>query len=385
MTRFTIGAPEPVHVQVGAQIKEKILREKLQPGDALPNYKGLCEEFNVCPVTLKRALEQLYREEVVYSRRGKGIFVHRGVQAVRKKLSQVGLAYGCAHQTFFNSKYMIELFQGVMLEADLVGAGVRAFSLKSLYKQEKRLLNPDDFLAYGIDGVILLAITNDEYISQFVNRIPTVLVDYHTESLALDCVAAENTASAKRVVDHLVELGHRRIDYVDGWAVDTSIGNMGADPVVETSDTRERRDGYCAAMKAHDLEPMIQSNMPKLTEDGTVKSHAPEALRVRLASPDRPTAFVTYDSKVGGLVLEAAAQNSLRVPEDVSVAVVVGAEHEQLGDMRATYNRLSFVNMGEHAIRALDERCRKPRIERPNVQYIETRFVSGETTAPVKS
>ena len=63
--------------QIETLIKRMIADKGLQPGDPLPTYDELCEQFNVSPVTLKRGLDQLYEKNVIYSRRGKGIFVNK--------------------------------------------------------------------------------------------------------------------------------------------------------------------------------------------------------------------------------------------------------------------------------------------------------------------
>ncbi|HYF50915.1 MAG TPA: GntR family transcriptional regulator, partial [Planctomycetota bacterium] len=159
MELFASNVEERAHRQVSQQIKHLIAARRLRKGDLLPSYDEMCEKFNVCPVTLKRALDELYKEQLIFSRRGKGIFVNRELSRSRT-LTLIGLVYSYSHQTFFTSPYLMEIFQGIMLEADAAGAGVRAFSIKATQKRERRLLGPSDLEEGGVDGAILLSVHN---------------------------------------------------------------------------------------------------------------------------------------------------------------------------------------------------------------------------------
>ena len=66
---------EPLYAQISRQIRAKILSEDLAGGDALPSIRGLAKEQRVSVITVQRSYEDLEREGLLRSRRGKGFWV----------------------------------------------------------------------------------------------------------------------------------------------------------------------------------------------------------------------------------------------------------------------------------------------------------------------
>jgi len=66
---------EPLHAQISRQIRAKILTGDLDDGDALPSIRGLAKGQRVSVITVQRAYDDLEREGLVRSRRGKGFWV----------------------------------------------------------------------------------------------------------------------------------------------------------------------------------------------------------------------------------------------------------------------------------------------------------------------
>ena len=66
---------EPLHAQISRQIRAKILIGDLDGGEALPSIRGLAKGQRVSVITVQRAYDDLEREGLVRSRRGKGFWV----------------------------------------------------------------------------------------------------------------------------------------------------------------------------------------------------------------------------------------------------------------------------------------------------------------------
>ena len=66
---------EPLYAQISRQIRAKILSEDLAGGDALPSIRGMAKGQRVSVITVQRAYEDLEREGLLRSRRGKGFWV----------------------------------------------------------------------------------------------------------------------------------------------------------------------------------------------------------------------------------------------------------------------------------------------------------------------
>jgi len=79
---------EPLHAQVSRQIRAKILSENLAGGDPLPSIRGMAREQRVSVITVQRAYDDLEREGLVQSRRGKGFWVAAISDGKRRKMAE---------------------------------------------------------------------------------------------------------------------------------------------------------------------------------------------------------------------------------------------------------------------------------------------------------
>src|SRR5690606_26452409 len=75
----------------------------------------------------------------------------------------------------------------------------------------------DTFLQLRTDGIILVGtVVDDETVERVAAETPLVLVSAETKSDKVDTVVTDDIAGAGLAVDHLVELGHRRIAHITG-------------------------------------------------------------------------------------------------------------------------------------------------------------------------
>jgi len=160
----------------------------------------------------------------------------------------------------------------------------------------------------GMDAMILVAPVSARSRLEHIGRtMPTVVVGRHGQSPAYDTVADDDTAGAALVVNHLADLGHRRIAHIE---------HHDTDPVR----TREmpnavRAQGYRQAMTARGLAEEIDIASTSYTREGGYLG-----ARQLLDRPDRPTAIFAGADIVAMGVLEAIAEAGLSVPGDLSVA-----------------------------------------------------------------
>ncbi len=79
---------EPLHAQITRQIRAKILSKNLAGGDALPSIRGMAKEQRVSVITVQRSYEDLEREGLVQSRRGKGFWVAPIPEGRKQKMAK---------------------------------------------------------------------------------------------------------------------------------------------------------------------------------------------------------------------------------------------------------------------------------------------------------
>ena len=65
----------PIYLQIAEGVRAAVAAGLYRPGEALPSLRALAIDIQVNPNTVQRAYDELEREGVVYSQRGKGLFV----------------------------------------------------------------------------------------------------------------------------------------------------------------------------------------------------------------------------------------------------------------------------------------------------------------------
>ncbi|MBC8126416.1 MAG: GntR family transcriptional regulator [Gloeobacteraceae cyanobacterium ES-bin-144] len=69
------SAPGPLYQQIVDGFRRAVSEGKLEPGTALPSFRFLAGELLVSLITVKRAYEELERENIIFRRQGLGTFV----------------------------------------------------------------------------------------------------------------------------------------------------------------------------------------------------------------------------------------------------------------------------------------------------------------------
>jgi GntR family transcriptional regulator len=69
------GSELPIYRQLMRQIIDAIAGGRLRPGDKLTSQRELAEQLVIAPLTVKKAYDELEREGLIHTERGKGTFV----------------------------------------------------------------------------------------------------------------------------------------------------------------------------------------------------------------------------------------------------------------------------------------------------------------------
>ncbi|AXA83935.1 GntR family transcriptional regulator [Lysobacter oculi] len=68
----------PIYRQLKERVVAMIIDGELKPGDALPSVRTVAAEYQLNPITVSRAFQELADEGLVEKRRGLGMFVLEG-------------------------------------------------------------------------------------------------------------------------------------------------------------------------------------------------------------------------------------------------------------------------------------------------------------------
>ena len=68
----------PIYRQLKERVVGMMLDGALQPGDALPSVRQIAAEYQLNPITVSKAYQELVDENLVEKRRGIGMYVTEG-------------------------------------------------------------------------------------------------------------------------------------------------------------------------------------------------------------------------------------------------------------------------------------------------------------------
>lgn len=71
---------QPIYRQLRDKVIASILDNELKEGDALPSVRQVSADFQLNPITVSKAYQELVDEKVVEKRRGIGMFVQVGAR-----------------------------------------------------------------------------------------------------------------------------------------------------------------------------------------------------------------------------------------------------------------------------------------------------------------
>ncbi|HOX07083.1 MAG TPA: LacI family DNA-binding transcriptional regulator [Planctomycetota bacterium] len=142
-----------------------------------------------------------------------------------------------------------------------------------------------------------------DFIRRAAERVPgpKVLLDHHIEGMGIHSIREDAEAGMGMVVRHLVDLGHRSLAYLD-------LEDPGANPWKRRAIDLALQDAGLPELGAGRVAGCRNSFLD-----------AAKALEWLLALSPRPTAVLCCDDIRALLLLQAAAEHSLRVPHDLSI------------------------------------------------------------------
>jgi GntR family transcriptional regulator len=82
MTHREWNDRQPIYRQLRDDVVAMILDRVLKDDDPLPSVRTVAAEYRVNPLTVLKAYQQLVEEQLVESRRGRGMFVVSGARAL---------------------------------------------------------------------------------------------------------------------------------------------------------------------------------------------------------------------------------------------------------------------------------------------------------------
>lgn len=73
---------QPIYRQIRDRVVAMILDGMLNEGDPLPSVRIVAADYRVNPITVLKGYQQLVDEQLVETRRGRGMFINEGAHAL---------------------------------------------------------------------------------------------------------------------------------------------------------------------------------------------------------------------------------------------------------------------------------------------------------------
>lgn len=71
---------KPIYMQIREKIEDQILNYQLEEGDQAPSTNQLVNHYKVNHITVSKGVNQLVEEEILFKKRGIGMFVAQGAR-----------------------------------------------------------------------------------------------------------------------------------------------------------------------------------------------------------------------------------------------------------------------------------------------------------------
>jgi DNA-binding LacI/PurR family transcriptional regulator len=242
-------------------------------------------------------------------------------------------------------------------------SGLEVLVANTSYDPERMVHCVRRLMERKVDGVAVMTSEMDkDLISQMAKRqIPMVFLDTGKVRNLVSNIKVDYGMGIREAVDHLFQLGHRRIGFISG-----------------PSDLRSAMTRRSAFLKWFEHYGLLLDE--KLIESGNHKIDGGDAaMRRLLALSPRPTALVASNDLTAFGALRAISGAGLRVPDDISVIGFDDIELCQVTQPPLTTIRLSRRELGEIAFEALHTIIRGT--SKTGHEYrVDTRLVVRDST-----
>ncbi|GAA0305053.1 LacI family repressor for deo operon, udp, cdd, tsx, nupC, and nupG [Gracilibacillus halotolerans] len=163
------------------------------------------------------------------------------------------------------------------------------------------------------DGMILLtARMKEEKLVEMAKSYPIVLGCEYYENESIPSVTIDNISSARKLTDHLINLGHTRIGHITG--------------PMNVILSKDRLKGYLQALSTKQIE-----SQSLLIQEGDFTYDSGYKQMIKLLSLENPpTAVFAASDQMAMGAIKAAKSRNYRVPEDV---VVVGFDNIEMSSI----------------------------------------------------
>jgi DNA-binding LacI/PurR family transcriptional regulator len=229
----------------------------------------------------------------------------------------------------------------------------------NLIEEYSRLL-----ISRGAEGLLLLNTNAD-----FETTLPVVAISAHTEKEGVTNVVIDHLAAARLAIEHLYQLGHRRIAFMKGHK--------------HVIDSESRWEGMMTVAREFGVQPTPERTVQMRTSSWSPQVGYEPAKRLLNATRDF-TALVAFNDTSAIGAIRALHEVGMMVPRDVSVTGFDNIVSAEFHVPSLTTIEQPLNMMGRMAAKILLDRIANPDKKYPLTILTRPKLVVRESTAPMK-
>ncbi|MFW6381730.1 MAG: GntR family transcriptional regulator, partial [Bacillota bacterium] len=295
----------PKYIKIKNHIKDFIEKGKFKEGSKIPTEYELSREFNVSRHTVRKALNLVEQEGMLYKKQGVGTFVKK---QDKQPTHNVG---------FISISLQDYIFADILHGVDEVfhESGYQILLGNSSDDQHKEQQVLREFLRKNVDGLIIepaksaYNYSNLGLLEKFLDKqIPVVILDSKFDNNLFNYVTIDDIKGGMLATDYLIDIGHRQIGIIYKTMHKPGLGRL---------------EGYKRALRKHDIP--IYNDYVKgyyISEFEDVDSFESEIYRLvrELMELDQPpTAIFCFNDQVAIRVKEILDEMGIEVPDKISL------------------------------------------------------------------
>lgn len=300
--------PTPFYEQIEKDIFRKIDEGILKPGDTVGSHSELSKEYSVSAITVKKALSNLTKDGVLFTRIGKGTYVAEkpkaGVDISFTKT--IGLVLRDIQHPYFSM-----IVHGIEEKAYELGFNLLLSSSSNKIEKEENQIN--HFKKLGVDGLIIASLALDYKANKYITKLhdedfPYIMVSYiHDPDYWY--VGSDHELGGFMATEHLIKLGYKSIGYFH-----TGKKNLLSEV---------RKNGFYRALTEYEI-PFDSRLVFSLSSE----KPDPGIDRFKLGYefgkdfkllPKKPDAIFFYSDTTALGFEQAAAEDGISIPDDVAI------------------------------------------------------------------
>lgn len=335
----------PLYEQIELDIKSSIRNGQLIPGQKIASQNELAKHYGVSLITIKKALSNLVKEGVLFTRIGKGSYV---AEPILKKINLgsqklLGLVLRDIKHPYFSS-----LVHYVEKRANELGFHLLLSSSSNNMEKEETQINR--YKELGVDGIIIASLSLQYRATEYIKKLheenfPYIMISYMHDP-EYWYIGSDQEYGGFLATEHLIKLGYKKIGYLH-----IGRGNLLGDI---------RKNGYYRALTEYNIP--YDSKLVYYTGNENFESMNDRVLQGYYfgksfkSFENKPEAIFVYSDLMAVGLLNALTEDGFRIPDDLAIVGFDGIEAASIASVPLTTIAQPVEKIGTFAVDILQKR-----------------------------